>query len=197
MPFPRIPLRVVPDRRDVTGRPRARINGILACLFGAGPSRRRWTTSQDHHFVLAGERLYIRRVGASGSPPRSCSAPPFRPDSLDGAWVAGLTETCAAVPMGVLLSPISWGLLPMQDGLPSETRLYLHDARTFSISGRVLLDLRLLPRVLVAWLGPAAVPLMTPWRLGAAIETVAEEPARARPRLPRCAHGRATAAVTA
>jgi len=182
MLLPWIPPPVVPDGRDAAGRPRTRIDGVPAHLLSAGPRSCRWTTAQGHRLVLEGQRLRVRRHGGPGSPEILLRAP-FRPDLPDGGLAAGLAEACAAAPKGALLAHLL-GLLPMQDGLPSGTRLHLHDARTFSISGRVLLDLRPLPRGLAAWLGPAAAPLATPWRLAAAaIETAAEDP-------PASAHAR-------
>jgi len=166
---------VLPDGRDAAGLPRVRIDGVPARLLSAGPRSCRWTTIQGHRLVLEGERLRVRRDGGPGSP-EILLRTPLRADLPDGGLAAGLAEACTAASKGALLAHLL-GLLPMQDGLPSGTRLHLHDARTFSIAGRVLLDTHPLPRGLAAWLGPAAAPLVTPWRLAAAaIETAAEDP---------------------
>jgi hypothetical protein len=93
---------------------------------------------------------------------------PFRADLPDGGLAEALAAACAAAARGALLAALL-GLHPAQRRLPEGTRLHLHDARTLSISGRVLLPGRLRARALAPWRGAAPAPLTSPWRLTAAV----------------------------
>jgi hypothetical protein len=171
-----------PDGRDAAGRPQARIQGVPVRLLSAGPRTCRWTTPPGHRLVLDGPRLGLVR-DSTGGPVEMLLRAPFRADLPDGGLAEALAAACAAAARGALLAALL-GLHPAQRRLPEGTRLHLHDARTFSISGRVLLPERLRARALAPWLGAAPAPLTSPWRLtAAAIECAATDP-------PATAHGR-------
>lgn len=184
LPPPWRPPEIRPDGRDAAGRPRARIDGVPARLLSAGPRTCRWTTGPGHRLVLDGPahapRLRISRDAGKGAPEILLRAP-FRPDLPDGGLADALAAACAAAPRGALLAALL-ALHPAE--IPSGLRLHLHDTRTFSVAGRVLLEDAAPLQGAARWLGPAAAPLLSPWRLAAAaLETAAADP-------PASAHAR-------